>query len=227
MLLTHAHRFLWNQTDIFDWIHQVDTTLGGNYNNGSDFDSVIAEVVAYSLRQQKDALEAGSTKDEAADVYNQTIGMLGEVLVEYILRRYPSYFKVREITDTTENEFTRGYDFWGLDDHGELAIIQVKMGKRDRVFTKDELYTFTDEAKKNVDSRYHHRASILVVPSNKTPRNKAISYKDEFNKLSKFEYFGGRELAEIILGDDCSADQEKIMYEFWCGFQEAVANSIK
>ena len=217
--INHKHRNLWIESDLL-------STLVDESNNPKTLRDFLFEIKKYAISRA--VLKYGCSKKNAtgSEEYKNTLGWMGEVLCEFWLHTFGHRYDLSLVKDTSENQFQRGYDFTSsvLIDESISSIIQVKMQKEDKSFTKQSLFTFFDEAfLKNIQPRY----TILMVPTNELPKGEILSWKDDFKTQysSQLIFIGQKEMDRNILSLPTTVQGENPNLEFFIRFRESLNES--
>jgi len=208
MKLQHKYTWLWKESGLLDEFAR------------DEHDNL--QPLSWYVKQLPRVAKRLAAKHPMENAYANYYGWMGEVLVEFWLKKFGHRYDLQQIMDTSDQQFNRGFDFTGADVFDSLPVqVQVKM-KSDqiRTLTKDKLFTFMDEGQKaGVLPQY----LILVVPSFfGKERMEVISYKNDFQKLAavKFLIITGRDMQNAV-NSLPSADRSG-QEEFLLQFREAV-----
>lgn len=166
MKLQHKHVHLWAQSGLLNELRDGDDHI-------KPLKTYVNQIRRYALKQGKPGSEE----------FNNTYGWMGEVLCEFWLKLFGHRFDIMEVADTSENQFTRGYDFTARSFFTEelKAQIQVKMrGDPTKQFLLKDLYTFFDEGHKaGILPQY----LVLMVPTTSLTEQDILSYRGGFKGI--------------------------------------------
>jgi hypothetical protein len=210
MHLQHKYTWLWKESGLLDELATDD------YGN--------LQPLSWYVKQLPKAARQLAAKHPIDQAYANYYGWMGEVLVEFFLKKFGGRFDLQSIVDTSDDQFTRGFDFRGSDVFANLPIqVQVKMkSDQTRTLTKDNLFTFMDEGQK---AAILPQYLILVVPSFfGKERIDVLSYKDDFQKLAtkSFQIITGRDMQVAINSLPSATHGRGGNEEFLLQFAEAV-----
>lgn len=213
MKLQHKFTWLWKESGL---LNELLRDQSGNLQP--------LKVYIKQLRKAADilAIKHPLPDTDRHDYY----GWMGEVLCEFWLRLFGQEIGITSVQDTSENKFTRGYDFTAVSTFSEalVAQIQVKMRSREWATLKEgDLYTFLDEGHKaGVLPQY----LVLMVPTMNGVRRETLSYLDDFRQrgYARFCIITGADMAYRI--DRLPSSRNKSgLEEFLLQFRDAVMTS--
>jgi hypothetical protein len=168
MKLKHKYVRLWKESGLLDELRDEE----GN----------VKPLSWYIKRLPKAAEKLAKNEADPREAYKDYYGWLGEVLCEFWLKKFGHRYDIAEVTDTSENQFTRGYDFTARSFFAEelKSQIQVKMrSDPEKTFLLKDLYTFFDEGQKaGILPQY----LVLMVPTSSLTHQELLSYKNDFKR---------------------------------------------
>jgi hypothetical protein len=213
MKLQHKYTWLWHESKLLDELRDKD----GN----------VKPLAWYIKQLPKAASKLAAKESDAKETYKDYYGWLGEVLCEFWLKKFGHRYDIAEVTDTSENQFTRGYDFVARSFFTEelKSQIQVKMrSDSEKMFILKDLYTFFDEGQKaGILPQY----LVLMVPTSTLTHKELLSYKNDFNR----QYLPRIRVINQAIMQDNIHELPSIRglggnAEFFTSFREAVTGSI-
>lgn len=209
MKLQHKYTWLWKESGLLDELAKDE------YDN--------LQPLSWYVKQLPKVARKLAARFPAEQAYANYYGWLGEVLVEFWLKKFGHRYDLSTVMDTSDQQFNRGFDFAGSDVFANLPIqVQVKMkSDQTRTFTKDKLFTFMDEGQK---AAVLPQYLILMVPSYfGKERLDVISFKDDFQKLASksFLIITGRDMQREVNSMPTSSDRDS-NEDFLLQFAEAV-----
>jgi hypothetical protein len=204
MKLQHKYTWLWKESGLLDDLAKDDH---GNL-----------QPLSWYVKQLPKVAKILAVKYPIEQAYANYYGWLGEVLVEFWLKKFGHRYDLQTIMDTSAAQFNRGFDFGGSEIFANLPIqVQVKMkSDQTRTLTKDKLFTFMDEGQK---AAVLPQYLILMVPSFfGKDRLDVISYKDDFQSLAtkSFLIITGRDMQDAVnsLPSADRSGQEEFLLQF-------------
>jgi hypothetical protein len=166
MKLQHKYVHLWAESRLLAELRDAD-------KNVKPLKTYVAQIRKFAMTKGKPGSEE----------FNNTYGWMGEVLCEFWLKLFGHRYDIMEVTDTSENQYTRGYDFTARSFFAEelKAQIQVKMrGDPSKQFLLKDLYTFFDEGHKaGILPQY----LVLMVPTTALTEEDILSYRGGFKSI--------------------------------------------
>lgn len=191
--LTHIHRNLWVESRILENLIDKD-------GNPKAFGTIINEAHSYAISRASNLMGCKKKDANKTEEYRNTFGWMGEIVSEFWLKVFGQRYDIVSVTDTSQNQFQRGYDYTGCGffDTGMSVLIQVKMMEDSfKSFKKGKLFTFLDEAEKAASLPQY---TILMVPTSDLSSDEILSYKDDFKEdyRSKIRYFGKSKMSSDI-----------------------------
>jgi hypothetical protein len=212
MKLQHKYVWLWQKS--------------GLLNDLRDKDGNVKPLSWYIKQLPKAATKLAANEADPKEAYKDFYGWLGEVLCEFWLKKFGHRYDIVEITDTSENQFTRGYDFTARSFFAAelLSQIQVKMrSDSEKTFMLKDLYTFFDEGQKaGILPQY----LVLMVPTSSLTPQDLLSYKADFKRdyLPRIQVIN-REIMQANMRNLPSVRGFGSNEEFFTSFREAVTES--
>ena len=172
--INHKYKWLWRENGLLDELAE------DKYGN--------LQPLSWYIKQLSRCAKQLAEKHPIDQAYANYFGWQGEVLCEFWLRLFGHRYDLCDIEDTSEDQFTRGFDIRARSIFAsELeAQIQVKMrGRSDAIFNEYDLFTFLDEAK---EAEILPPYMVLMVPTSTGLKRDVLSYHKNF-KQSGFHRF--------------------------------------
>jgi hypothetical protein len=218
MIINHRLANLWIESRILDNLIDID-------GNPKPLGAYLKEIRKFCLSRATTINNCKKGDAQITDEYKVALGAMGEVLCEFWLKIFGCRYDIHNITDTSQNQFQRGYDFTGLSifDTSMDVLIQIKMQGKPTPFELGKLFTFFDEATK---AKSLPQYTILMVPTSRLSHDEILSYKKDFKQdyLSKMRFIGFNEMDSAIMQLP-SHRFNNANLEFFTRFKESLAES--
>lgn len=157
------------------------------------------------------------------ELYNDRVGESFEVYTEYFFARFgkETTLGVGNITDTSQNKFERGLDFFFYTHNNERGVIQSK-------YRSDPTYKFNFSSLQSLMSVCY----VLGIPIEN--QNRRVVFTNLSHQVSKFsngifDDFDGKTLQSVfqVIGREAQEFFEKRHLDFWSEFAKSLKSSLK